>query len=966
MRALPVGCINANVGRTAQKNRYAYLQQAPGVSHFCYNQTMTIGITGPERQAPRRNVVVALLTAAIAAAISLILLGLTGAILVNWMWFSAIGYLNVFWITIGAKAGVFFTVFAATALIIWANAWLALNLARQRVQYHADFKRKLAATATPSDLLEFLRDRLPWPLAIAVGAGLVALLVAAGEVSNWSVFLQFLYGVPYGANDPLFDKDIGFYLFSLPAYIAVKNWMLLTLFISALFAGLIYWAHGDIEYQVRQRSMSPTAIAHGSVLLGFFFAVKAWSYSLDQYLLLYGDNGVVVGASYTAVHVELPVLWLLIGLSTIAAFAAWANLRVRTYRLPTAAMILVFSAVFLLSGVVPGLFQRLLVKPNELELERPYIERNIKLTREAYNLDKIAAKPFPAEQNLTFKALESNKATIDNIRLWDWRPLSDTYAQLQEIRTYYKLHNLDVDRYWLGGTYQSVMLSARELKSSLLPPNAQTWVNLHLLFTHGNGAVMSPVTQKSSEGLPLLYLRDIPPVADGGPEIREPRIYYGQEKSDYVIVKGTTPEFDYPKGKDNVYATYDGAGGVPLSGMVRRIIFAHHFNDMNLLLSSYITDDSRIMIRRNIQERVRAITPFLPLDRDPYLVISEGRIFWMQDAYTTSDYFPSAQPAPDLNLNYIRNSVKIVIDAYNGTVDFYLTDSTDPIAATYQRIFPGLFKPLAAMPADLQRHIRYPEDLFLIQARLYQAYHMEAADVFYNREDLWQFPRQPDGDGGVALMVPYYIIMRLPGETQAEFFIMIPMVPSRRDNMIAWLAARCDAPDYGKLIVYEFPKEKLVYGPFQIEARIHQNTEISQQISLWNQMGSRVIRGNLLVIPIENSILYVSPLYLRAEQGHLPELKRVIAAYGENVVMKETLAEALSALFIEAGTAQTTPSDAAKLPSAGSAVNRAQQALDRYNQAVERLKSGDWKGFGTQFDAMRELLEEMNRQSTGH
>jgi uncharacterized protein len=386
---------------------------------------------------------------------------------------------------------------------------------------------------------------------------------------------------------------------------------------------------------------------------------------------------------------------------------------------------------------------------------------------------------------------------------------------------------------------------------------------------------------------------------------------------------------------------------------------------MNLVLSSYITDDSRIMIRRNIQERVRTIAPFLSLDHDPYLVISEGRMYWMQDAYTTSEYFPSAQPAPDLNFNYIRNSVKAVIDAYNGTVDFYLIDQADPIAATYRRIFPGLFKPFAAMPPDLQKHIRYPEDLFLIQARLYQTYHMQAADVFYNREDLWQFPRQPVGDGGTAPMVPYYIIMRLPGETQAEFFIMIPMVPSRRDNMIAWLAARCDAPDYGKLIVYEFPKEKLVYGPFQIEARIHQNTEISQQISLWNQMGSRVIRGNLLVIPIENSILYISPLYLRAEQGHLPELKRVIAAYGEHVVMKETLAEALSALFVETSAAPATPDAATEMPSASPADNRAQKALNRYNQAMEKLRSGDWAGFGKQIDAMRGLLEDMSRQSGG-
>ena len=477
---------------------------------------------------------------------------------------------------------------------------------------------------------------------------------------------------------------------------------------------------------------------------------------------------------------------------------------------------------------------------------------------------------------------------------------------------------------------------------------------------------MSPVTRKSTEGLPFFYLRDIPPVADGGPRIHEPRIYYGEESDSYVIVKGSTPEFDYPKGKDNVYAAYDGAGGIPIGAMVWQGLFAYYFNDPNLVLSSYITDDSRIMIRRNIRERVRTIAPFLRLDRDPYLVISNGRMFWIQDAYTTSSYFPASQPAQGLELNYIRNAVKIVVDAYNGTVDFYVIDAGDPIAATYRRIFPSLFKPFAAMPADLQKHIRYPEDLFLIQARLYQTYHMEAAEVFYNREDLWQFPRQPGGDG-IATMAPYYIIMRLPGEPQAEFFLMVPMAPSRRDNMIAWLAARCDAPDYGKLIVYEFPKEKLVYGPFQIEARINQSTEISQQITLWNQMGSRVIRGaNLLVIPIENSILYVSPLYLRAEHGHLPELKRVIAAYGEHVVMKETLAEALSALFIEPGAARATSKTPEEMPLADPAASQAREALDRYNQAVERLKSGDWKGFGTQFDAMRELLEKMNRQSTGH
>jgi uncharacterized protein len=926
---------------------------------------MTIGIAGPALNDPRRRVVAGFLIAAMIAGVGLILLGLLGDLLIDWMWFSSIGYSQVFWTTIAAKAAVFFAVFAATAIVLWVNAQLALKKAGHRSRLSVGFDPTLTAAVAPPDAFEFIRERLPWPGVIAAGAGLIALFVAWGETGNWSTVLRYLYQVSYGANDPMYEKDIGFYFFSLPAFVVVKNWALLTLFTAALLAGFVYWVHGDIEYQAQRRSISPTAICHGSALLGLFFAIKAWSYGLDRYLLLFGDNGVVVGASYTDIHVQLPVLWLLIALSIVAALAAWANMWVRTYRLPAAAIVLLFGGAFLLSGLIPGLFQRFYVKPSELEWERPYIQRNIALTREAYNLNRITPKPFPAEQNLTFATLEANKATIENIRLWDWPPLADTYAQLQEIRTYYRLRDLDVDRYWLNGTYQSVMLSARELNSSLLPPNAQTWVNRHILFTHGNGAVMSPVTQKSGEGLPLLYLRDIPPVARGGPEIREPRIYYGEESNDYVIVKGTVPEFDYPKGKDNVYAFYDGSGGIPMSGMVRRLIFAHHFNDVNLMLSDYVTDSSRIMIRRNIQERVGTIAPFLRLDRDPYLVISDGRMFWMQDAYTTSDYFPYAQPAPGLDLNYIRNSVKIVIDAYNGTVDFYLMDPADPIAATYQRIFPGLFKPFAVMPPDLQKHIRYPEDLFRIQARLFQTYHMESADVFYNREDLWQFPRQPAGDGvssldGVTPMVPYYIIMRLPGEAQAEFFIMIPMVPSRRDNMIAWLAARCDAPGYGKLIVYEFPKEKLVYGPFQIEARIHQNTEISQQISLWNQMGSRVIRGNLLVIPIENSILYVSPLYLRAEQGHLPELKRVIAAYGEHVVMEETLTAALSALFTENAVAAAP--GAATEAREGTAARRAQAALDHYNQAIERLKSNDWTGFGKEIDAMRGLLEDIRRQ----
>ena len=920
-------------------------------------------ITGSRRRAPWQGALRALIIIGIIFLICLILLELVVSFLVDWLWFSEIGYLDVFWTTIVAEVEIFIAVFIATSIILWANGLLALRFAQSRRDHGpADFEWKSASTTTLPDALEFTRHRLPWRVVVPVGACFLAMLVAWGEVDNWRVFLQFLYQVPFGANDPVYDKDISFYLFTLPALVAIKNWLVFTLFLSVLFVAAIYWVHGDIEYTAQRRSMSPRPIAHGSVLLGFFFVVKAWSYGLERYQLLYGDNGVVVGASYTDIHVGLPVLWLLIGLSIIAAIAAWANVKVRTFRIPVAAVVLVFGGSFVFFGVFPAFFNRVFVKPNELQLEKPYIQRNIELTQLAYNLHQITAKPFPAEKDLTFKTLETNKATIDNIRLWDWHPLTDAYVQLQEIRTYYKFHDVDVDRYWLDGAYQSVMLSARELKSSLLPPNAQTWVNSHVLFTHGNGIVMSPVTRSTADGLPVFYLRDIPPISTGGPEIREPRIYYGEETDTYVLVKGSTPEFDYPKGKENIYATYDGTGGIPIGGVLRKNLFAWYFGDINLLLSSYITGESRIMIRRDIRERVRTIAPFLRLDRDPYLVISTGKLYWMQDAYTTSNYFPYAQPVQRLDLNYIRNSVKVVIDAYNGSVDFYLIDAADPIARTYQRIFPDLFKPFATMPPDLQTHIRYPEDLFRIQAQVYQAYHMEAAEVFYNREDLWQFPREPGG-GGITSMNPYYIIMRLPAEPHAEFFLMLPMVPSRRDNMIAWLAARCDPPDYGKLIVYEFPKDKLVYGPFQIEALINQNTEISQQLTLWNQMGSRVIRGNLLVIPIEDSILYVSPLYLRAEQGQLPELKRVIAAYGDRVVMKETLAQALSALF-ETDVAPRGASLGTPLGATPAA--QAHDALDHYNQAIERLKSGDWAGFGTELDAMRGLLENLSRQSTGH
>jgi uncharacterized protein len=896
-----------------------------------------------------RNLVVAVIVAAIILVIGLIVLGLTGEVLVDALWFSEIGYREIFWTVLRTKAALAATVFVISAAFIAVNGMVAMRWAGRAgpgaPQPAFDWESVLRSGLDPWELLRAHQARF-----VAVASGIFAGLVAAAEVGNWELFLRFIYQVPYGQNDPVFGKDIGFYLFSLPAYVAIKNAMIFTLILAALLAGAIYWAHGDIDFDKRPRSISPSVVAHGSVLLALFFLIKAWSYGLDRFLLLYDDNGVVVGANYTDVTIVIPLLWGMALVAVLAALISATNLWVGGYRRPLAAVALVVAASLVPLDMFPALFERLFVKPYELQLERPYIQSNITLTRQAYNLDQITVKSFAAEQNLNLQSLQANQPTIDNIRLWDWQPLMDTYAQLQEIRTYYKFHDVDLDRYWLGGSYQQVTLSARELDPELLPANARTWVNRHLLFTHGIGAIMSPVTRKNAEGLPLFYLQDIPPVATGGPTILEPRIYFGELPDSYVVVKATTPEFDYPNGKDNVYGTYHGIGGVSIGGFARRALFTWYFGDVNLMLSRYISAESRILFRRNIVDRVAAIAPFLQLDRDPYLVISNGRLFWIQDAYTTSEYFPYAQPLPNRPTNYIRNAVKIVIDAYNGSVDFYLIDPADPIAATFRRIFPSLFKTFEAMPEDLKRHIRYPEDLFHIQAQIYQAYHMDSPEVFYNREDLWQFPRQPDHL--TPTMAPYYIIMRLPGESQEEFILMLPMVPSQRENMIAWLAARCDPPHYGKLIAYAFPKDRLVYGPFQIEARINQDTNISQALSLWNQLGSRVIRGSLLVIPIENSLLYVSPLYLRAESGQLPELKRVIAAYDDRVVMEETLGEALAALFKAPELAGS-----GAVPRLPAGTDRTRDALGHYNRAMGALKEGDWAGFGAELDKLRSTLE---------
>jgi len=613
-------------------------------------------------------------------------------------------------------------------------------------------------------------------------------------------------------------------------------------------------------------------------------------------------------------------------------------------------------------GVYPALLQRLRVTPNELAAERPFIEHNIRMTRQAYGLDHIVEREFPADETLDARALERNSATIKNIRLWDYRPLLRTFAQLQEIRTYYKFVDVDNDRYVVNGEYRQLMLSPRELSYQHL--QSRIWINEHLTFTHGYGAVVGPVNRITAEGLPEFLVKDIPPQSTGGfPKITRPQIYYGEVSNEYVLVKTKSQELDYPSGDQNVYTTYSGAGGIPLSSFLRKVLFAVRFGEIKMLLSNDLTDQSRIMIHRTVVQRVRQIAPFFRFDRDPYMVVdNDGRLIWMLDGYTTTNRYPYSDPVPGIG-NYIRNSVKVTVDAYDGTVIFYRADETDPIVRAYGGAFPGLLKPLDKMPEGLRRHIRYPEDFFAIQARKYATYHMLDPQVFYNKEDLWAVPRRAI-EGRDRDMEPYFTIMRPPGEQKEEFILLTLFNPARRDNMIAWMAARSDPPNYGRLIVFNFPKQKLVYGPRQIDARIDQDPVISQQLSLWNQRGSTVIRGSLLAIPIDQSLIYVQPLYLAAsEQGALPELRRVIVAYGNQIAMEPTLEQSLSRIFggRQSATAAAPPAAGAPSDAATGVRQLVQRAWESWTRAQDALRRSDWATYGAEQKRLEEALRGLTQ-----
>ena len=873
----------------------------------------------------------------------------------DWLWFQEVAYTGVFSRTLFYKllfgllgGGLFF-------VLLYVN----IRIAAKRVQGIQFLRQDEVIELPPIELIDPLLQRLLLP-----GALLIGLFAAPQAASHWESFLLFLNPVSFGLDDPLHQRDISFFVFQLPAYLSLYSWVMFALGLTLLATAFVYLLYRAIRYGPRGLFLSEKARMHLLVLVAALLVVKSAGYFLDSFELVYSSRGAVFGAGYTDVYAALPVLRILTAISLIAAVLCIVQIKRPgfSYVISGIGAVAVIHVVGL--AAYPSLLQRFQVVPNEVEAERQFIERNIRLTRLAYGLDKIENRDFPAEEQLSMADIKGNDATIKNIRLWELGPLLATYAQLQEIRTYYKFVDVDNDRYHIDGTYRQVMLSARELSHQHLP--SRIWINEHLTYTHGYGVVFGPVNQVTPEGLPEFFIKDIPPVSSDALKITRPEIYYGELANDYVFAKTEAQELDYPAGDQNIYTTYEGRGGVPINSFWRKLLFSAHYATLRITLSRDITNESRILYYRQIQDRVRKIAPFIIFDRDPYLVIAQGgRLFWIIDGYTMSEYFPYSEPIPRQRTNYMRNSVKAVVDAYNGTVDFYLSDPTDPISLAYAKIFPELFKPLEKMPEDLRAHIRYPQDFFSIQARMYATYHMQDPQVFYNKEDLLSIPRPRIGTAGKEQEIqPYYTIMRLPGETKEEFVLLLPFTPNRRDNMRAWLAARSDPPNYGKLIALDFPKAKLVYGPKQIDARIDQDAFISQQLTLWAQGGSQVIRGSLLAIPVEQSLLYVQPLYLAAEQGSLPELKRVLVAFGNQIAMEETLDQSLQKIFGGRPAKQPVIATGPGEPAGGLTKDQTdlvRRAWEHYSRSQEHLRQGDWAGYGKEQKNLEALLHQMQQ-----
>jgi len=933
---------------------------------------------------------------AVAALITVILVVL-GVILarlyVDWLWFGEVGLRTIFWkrLSIGVVAGP--TLAAAFFAVVYGNLEIA---------------RRLAPKYRPVegiDVIEMVHESaVRWVGRVGLLVALAGALIAGGSAAGaWMVFARALDGVPFGLRDPIFHHDLSFYVFRLPAWEYVYGFLFASLVVALILSIAAHLAVGGLEVEMREPSgrrqteqwngapavvhvaehvsrvrgfhVEEGAAIHISALAAALFVLGGLGYLFEAWNLLYSKAGVVFGAGYTDVHLRLPMIRVMMVLAFVLAGALVYNaVRRRHPWWPAAALGIWLAAVIVLLGIVPAAWQALIVNPNQIAKETPYIAFNIAATRAAYDLTAISKTPYSLQGDLSAAALKANSVTVRNIRLWDPQVLLRSYSQLQELRPYYSFSTVSVDRYLVNGVYTQTMLAPRELRVAGLPSQAQTWVNQHITYAHGYGVAVSAVNQVASGGSPDFLVQNVPSVSSAPTlAITQPRIYYGLLGINYALVKTKYPTFDYPGPNGDVYSPYTGSGGIPISRFLNRLAFAVRFGDIRFFTSSAITSQSRVIILNNIKARLAAAAPFLRFDANPYMVVAGGRLYWIADAYTTTSRIPYAEP--NSGINYIRNSVKVVVDAYNGSLRFYVFDPQDPLIRTYQRIFPGVFLPASQMPATLHQHVRYPEDLFRTQAEMFATYHVTDTALLYNKGNQWEIPGNLSMSGPAPASA-YYMIMRLPGQTREELVLILPYTPNGRANMIAWLGAQSDQPNYGRAVSFEFPSSLNVYGPAQVEAAINQDPVISAQRTLWGQQGSRVIFGNLLTVPIQNSLLYVQPLYLQSSTTALPQIQRVIVFYRspsatpnlptgqqQNVVMAPTLGEALATIFGGAPPPGTQSSAPGTPPSSGATSAAAAALITRanaqYAAAQAALRAGDLAAFARQIQALGKTLARL-------
>ena len=857
----------------------------------------------------------------------------------DWIWFAHHEFDSVFWTILfsqwgfGLVAGVLFFTFTCFPL--------------KRMYDHSSHIPVLLSDSVRRELplLDLIASNLRklmffGPLVLAVMTGLII-----GQ--KWEIVQLYAKAVPFGSADPIFGNDYSFYLFTLPFLNLGKSILWEAFVVLGIGTGIIFFLKQFIYLGPNGIVMQVEARRPLSSLVFYFLILMAMEFHLQRYDLLLEGNGVVTGIGFADYYGQLPILnimsWLSLAGAGLSFFIATGRGVKKVVLALTGIGVIYFAGSF-----YPRILQNFVVNPNELIKETPFIEHTIAGSLKAYGLDTTESKKLTGAESLNAESIQANSLTIENIRLWDQEPLLDTLGQIQEIRTYYQFNSVDNDRYTIDGKYRQILLSPRELQSENLPN--RTWINEHLTFTHGYGVSLSPVNQITPQGMPVLFIKDIPPQSNVDLKVEQPEIYFGELSNDHVFVNTGTKEFDYPEGEKNVYKNYEGSGGFPVDSFIRKLLLAARFKTLKILFSQDINSESRVLMYRNITERVLQVVPFLRLDSDPYLVVTEGKMKWVYDAYTVSDQFPYSQTIPRFG-NYVRNSVKIVIDAYEGSMQFYIADPNDPIILTWKNIFPELFKDLSEMPEDLRSHIRYPSDLFTIQAFIYATYHMKTPQVFYNKEDQWEIPEIDN-----KMMEPYYTIMKLPGNTKEEYILMLPFTPRGKSNLSAWMVAQSDGENYGQLVTYTFPKQKLIYGPNQIVARINQDAEVSRQISLWDQRGSKVIQGTMLVIPIEESLIYVRPLYLKADAGKIPELKRVIVGYEDRIAMESTLEKALAKIFGE--------NALESLPSSMTAEKDAVQLVGASPKPPGNiiLKQSDYQTIKNLFGRAMKRQEEMNKK----